>query len=123
MTRNQALQKAVRMYGRKAAVRDDGEKYNNSDEGRKAAHDEYENLAATLTPEEKKARSKELSNLRWRRQCYRYVVGEVENLCGFGMFFVHGQGDTWAQAFAAAEAARARDKERYAQAKKKASRK
>lgn len=108
MTRAQALRKAIKLWGRTAAVRDDGPDLASTPERRAAAAQKLRELRNTLptgpwagmTTEDRRARRK-LSDDQFSESVrYRYTVGRIE----LGLFFaVRGQGDTWELAFAAAE--------------------
>lgn len=100
MTRSQALAKAVRLWGKKAAVRDDGKP--TSDAGRAVGRAEAERIKA-LPADQQKALSKERSYARSTACHYQYSVGHIM-VCGgmFSAFVVEGQGDSWEAAFAKA---------------------
>jgi hypothetical protein len=138
MTNKQALAEAVRRWGETAAVEDRGKKYSSTPEQRAAASAELKKLRANkierigifsasidgMTLAEARAtikknaeditaqhkREQELQSMAWRK---RYIVGTL----GFG-FHIRGDGDTWEDAFKAADESAARDKERYSTAGK-----
>lgn len=101
MTRNEALQRAVRLWGKQAAVRDNGHPTSEAD--RAAARIEYERLRAMPAADRDAAQRKEINRLRGLSCYYRYTVGTVWSIGGFGAFSVMGEGDTWDAAFAKAE--------------------
>lgn len=103
MNRSQALQKAVRLWGiKKAAVRDDGKGRPSSPELRAEAAAKLKVMNAAKATETKEQRKERMELLYWSGH-YRYTVGTVMSLGGLSGFFVRGQGDTWEEAFAAAE--------------------
>jgi hypothetical protein len=101
MNRSQALEKAVRLWGKTAAVRDDGKSRPSSPELRAAAAAKLKEMNAVKATETKEQR-KERMELLYYSGHYRYTVGKVHSMCGLSGFFVMGQGDTWAEAFAKA---------------------
>lgn len=81
-------------------VQDKGHHRASAPQQRAAAFTKLQTLRNTLSPEQKKERRKEMRELLRESLNYRYAVGTVE----MGMFFsVRGQGDTWEQAFEAAD--------------------
>lgn len=101
MTQDQALIKAVRLWGKTACVRDDGKKKSSSPEKRAEAFAQLQALRESCADKHRtKEQRAEISRLSYYATHYRYAVGRVE----MGMFFaVKGQGDTWAEAFANAK--------------------
>lgn len=104
MNKKQALAKAVKIFGKNAMVRDMGANRKSSPALREAAQKQF----AELKSIDVKAMSHEqLVNYRERKNLaayeshhYRFSVGKV----AMGMFFsVEGSGDTWEEAFDAAE--------------------
>lgn len=97
MNKSQALKEAVKRWGKEAVVMDNRIKTSAAE--RDAAREQRKLLLATLTPEEKKKRHRELDDLLSRALRHRYQVGK------HGGFFisVRGYGDTWEQAFECAD--------------------
>jgi hypothetical protein len=125
MNRQEALLEARKRWGKEAAVQED--KRESSPALREAAKVEAvktgaakAKAAAELAAASKKygtdhpkhkaalakkiAASKEHDRVQWGTYHYRYDVGTVWNMGGFGAFSVRGQGDTWEEAFAKADA-------------------
>jgi hypothetical protein len=104
MNRSQALKEAVRLWGKKAAVRDSGKP--TSEEARKTASAKLPDARAmykSAAPAERKAYRAELDSILSVALAYRYSVGYVGSAAGlFSYFSVQGQGDTWEEAFAKA---------------------
>lgn len=100
MNRSQALKEAVRLWGKNAAVRDEGASRASNPELRAAASAKLKELNAARTKDETKEQRKEREHQLYWAGHYRYAVGKV--VMGLA-FFVMGQGDTWAEAFAAAQ--------------------
>lgn len=105
---NAALAEAQRRWGKHGAVRDDGKARASTPEARHAGHLEAVRLNA-IPKEERAADWRDARDSAFLQSMrYRYTVGKVV----MGLFFsVEGQGDTWADAFAAADRKRARDDE------------
>jgi len=107
MNRKQAMAEAARLWGKRAAVRDEGKP--TSEEKRKAATVELKRLreafaaAARDTDEWRRLRKEINAQLTWALG-HRYSVGYVAGVAGVSFFHVAGQGDTWAEAFEAARA-------------------
>lgn len=104
MNKKQALAKAQKMFGKNAMIRDMGAGRKSSPALREAAKKQF----AELKDVDVKAMSHEqLVNYRERKNLtayeshhYRFSVGKI----ALGMFFsVEGSGDTWEEAFTAAE--------------------
>lgn len=112
MNQAQAMARAQAMYGRTASVRDDRKE--SSPEQREAGRKEFARLkamAVPTTPEEAKQYRKERQQASWQSFYYRYSVGNIWHVGGmFSAFTVLGEGDTWAEAVAKAEARQAADK-------------
>jgi seryl-tRNA synthetase len=119
MTREQAAREAKKRWGKRAHIRAD-EKLS-SPEKRAAAKTQTDALKARrdaidkeiaerlaaldwyqALKAERRDVSQRLDNVRWETHYYRFGVGEL-----FVGFHVHGEGDTWEQAFAAADARKA----------------
>ncbi len=103
MNTKQALAQARKRWGKKAVVQDI--KLDTSPERREQARKRYAELkdlkGDALTPELKKERD----NIRSWQWTFRFAVGRIESIAGaFEAFWVKGQGDTWEQAFAEADA-------------------
>lgn len=102
MNRNQALQEAVRRWGKNASVQDAGKSRSGTEEQRKAANAKAKELRA-LPPstdiEETRARRKELDRLFSESQRYRYSVGEIRGVGGIRFCHIFGRGDSWDAAF------------------------
>lgn len=96
MTKQAAMKRAVKLWGKRAIIRDNGLKGARTPEQRATAQARYKELRDTLSPDEKKARREELTMLMLDGMRYRYDVGE--NILGLA-FGVRGSGDTWEQAF------------------------
>lgn len=118
MTRDQALRQAQKRWGKRAAIRAEGEL--SSPEKRAAAKERKDTLrsqkaeleaeitrreVAAGIPEVRaqiQALSKPITSEMWESMRYRFTVGSVDGV--IGAFHVKGQGDTWEQAFDAADA-------------------
>lgn len=98
MTKAQALKEAVRRWGPKAIVRDD-RKCRTTPESREAARVKRHAILKSITPEEKRARHKELDELLFQALRVRFSVGTHEGFC----ISVRGYGDSWEDAFACAD--------------------
>lgn len=98
MTKTQAMKEAVRRWGPDAIIQDD-RKCTTTKESRKAASEKRQALLKTLTPEEKKARRKELDELLFQTLRNRYSVGV------HGGFYIgiRGYGDSWEECFEVAD--------------------
>ena len=97
MNRTQAMKEAVRLFGKRAAVRD--EKIPTDEATRKGYSAQIKLLRELkgLTPAEDKVRKEQIQKLLPTALRYRYSVGYIG---GGGLFFsVQGQGDTWEEAF------------------------
>lgn len=92
----------MRLWGKTAAVRDDGKTRPSSPELRAAASAKLKEMNAAKATETKEQR-KERMELLYYSGHYRYTVGTTHTMMGLTGFFVKGQGDTWAEAFAAAQ--------------------
>lgn len=103
MNRSQALKEAARLWGKKAAVQDDGPKRPSSPELRAACSAELKELNAARTKDETKEARQRRMQLLGESGHYRYQVGTIVSMCGLAGFFVRGQGDTWEEAFAKAQ--------------------
>lgn len=103
MNRSQALKEAVRQWGKTAAVQDRGAGWPSSPELRAAASAKLKESNAARTKDEPREVRKARMGLLAASGHYRYSVGVVHTMCGLSGFFVKGQGDTWAEAFAAAQ--------------------
>jgi hypothetical protein len=99
MNRSQALKEAVRLWGKKAGVQDDGPTRPSSPELRAAASARLKELNAARTKDETREARKERMELLGQSGHYRYQVGTVMSMCGLSGFFIRGQGDTWEEAF------------------------
>src|SRR5438046_783754 len=106
MNRSQALNEAVRLWGKNAAVRDDGKGRPSSPELRAKAAARLNEMNAVKATETKEQRKERMELLHWSGH-YRYTVGTVMSLAGLGGFFVRGQGDSWEEAFEKAQQKRA----------------
>ena len=102
MTNAQALRKAIKLFGKTGAVRDDGKKCASTHETRASAREAFRILLEKcVTPELRKANREELQQLSFLSNRYRYSIGRVE----LGMFFaVKACGDSWEGCFSAWEA-------------------
>ena len=103
---NAAIVEAKKRWGKNWSVRDDGKSRASTPELRAAGHAEAQRLNAIPKdqrgPEWRDARDAAFS----QAMRYRYSVGKVV----MGLFFsVEGQGDTWTEAFSAADRKRAQD--------------
>jgi type VI protein secretion system component VasF len=100
VNKTQALKKAAARWGKNAAVRDEGRP--TAESTRQAASAQLpelrERLQAATTPAERKERRAELDEVLGLALRYRYSVGYVGGIAGFGFFSVQGQGDTWEEA-------------------------
>lgn len=101
MTSAQALRKAIKLFGKNAAVRDEGKKFASTHEQRALSRKELKTLREQcVTPEQRKANRAELDRLLSLCERYRYCIGSVE----MGMFFaVKACGDSWEGCFTAWE--------------------
>ena len=101
MTRQQALRKAIKLFGKNATVRDYGPKRTSSHESRAKARQERDALREKCnTPELRKQHRDELDRLTFESIHYRYSVGVIV----MGMFnSVKCCGDSWEGAFRAWE--------------------
>lgn len=103
MNQRQALKEATKRWGKAAAIRDQ-KNCDATPESRAAAHKRLVELnAICTTPELRKQHSNERDDVRGRANWYRYTVGEIGGVGGIQFLRVHGQGDTWEEAFAAAD--------------------
>ena len=102
MTNAQALRRAIKLFGKTAAVRDDGKKCASTHEHRTHARAELKRLRELyVTKEQRKEHMDEIDRVLWLTSRYRYSIGSVE----MGMFFaVKACGDSWEGCFAAWEA-------------------
>jgi len=105
MNRKQAMAEAARLWGKRAAVRDEGKP--TSKAKRDAAIAEGKRLRAAMDAaahgsEEWRRLRKEVNEHLHGGISYRYSVGHVAGVAGISFFHVMGQGDTWAEAFEAA---------------------
>lgn len=96
----QAHARAVKQWGKTAHVEDRG--IPTSPEIRADGQKHADEIRAR-SKEERHDLRKQLSAYRAQAVRYRYKVGEVHSIGGFGMFLVHGQGDSWDEAFDAAK--------------------
>jgi hypothetical protein len=105
MNAQQAFAKARALWGREAYVEDNKR---DSSPAIRAQGEADEKRLKTLLAERLKANAptEEIKDLRRqhsraRSASYnrRFTVGTVNNMAGFGMLFVHGRGDSWADAF------------------------
>lgn len=104
MNRTQAMKEARRLFGKNAAIRDNGKP--TSEEMRKEASAKLPHIRARLAEAkgaERKEIRAELDAALGKALGYRYTVGCVQGACGFAWFAVRGQGDTWDAAFAKVE--------------------
>lgn len=118
MTREQAQRQAVKRWGKRAYIR--AENGLSSPEARAAASERWASTSTELEAVEKELANRlkacdwyqeltgKIRNLRkakseqgWFRHYYKFAVGELH----IG-FHVEGQGDTWEEAFAQADAKR-----------------
>lgn len=98
MNSKQTLSKARKLFGKKAAVRNDPRKAT-SPEQRGAASARLAEINFLPVAERVALRKERETNLAISDR-YQYAVGHT----GLGIFFVvEGQGDTWAEAIADAE--------------------
>lgn len=98
MNKSKALKEAVKRWGKNAGVQEQ-RNCDSTPESREAAKLKLGELNK-LSPEEKKARRRERDDALSRSYWYRFTVGRIS----MGMFFeVLGQGDTWEEAFKAAD--------------------
>lgn len=107
MNKTQALSRLQKIWGKKAAIEDTGKV--TSPEQRAADKKTWEELKAnppakTEPQEVRQAHYKAQRKVEFSQDYYRYQVGEVDSMGGFGMFVVHGKGDTLEEAVKAAEA-------------------
>jgi hypothetical protein len=129
MTREQALAQARKRWGKTAYIRAYDGIGLSSPESReeatarlrarrervKAIDAEIDARLATLDwyvalKDERKMLTKGISEEGWQASHYKFLVGTCN---GIG-FAVQGQGDTWEEAFRAADKAKQRDAERFA---------
>lgn len=98
MNRKQALAEAVKRWGKDAMIQD-RPRCASSPEEREVARKQRKYLRDTLTKEDLKKRHKDMDELLFDSMRYRFSVGI------FGGFFfgVRGSGDTWEEAFEAAD--------------------
>jgi len=106
MNRSQALKAAVLRWGKSAAVRDNGAAKASTPEQRAAAGAEGKALRLSIPQDRRPTREErdKLDDCLWRSGMYRYTDGNISTLGPFSAFHVRGQGDTWEEAFAKADA-------------------
>lgn len=99
MNKKQALKEAAKRWGENAAVQDQP-RFASTPERRQAAHDALVELRSFTTNDNRKAFKPLRDRLFSDAYSFRFSVGHVQ----MGLFFgVEGTGDTWEQAFAAAD--------------------
>lgn len=105
MNRSQALKEAVRRWGKNAAVEDKGAARASTPERRKAASAEGKRIRESIPKDRRPTREEREAIDRCLGESYRfrYTVGNISTLGPFRAFHVRGHGDTWEEAFAAAE--------------------
>lgn len=98
MNKTQAMKEAAKRWGKDAVIIDKP-KLASTPEERAAAQQQRKHLRDTLTPEELKARRKEMDELLFKSLRHRYSVGE------HGGFFIgiRGYGDSWEECFQRAD--------------------
>lgn len=105
MNRAQALKAAVRLWGKGGAVKDNGPKFASNPERRAAASEELKKVRAAIPKDRRPTREErdEIDRLFGQAMMQRYSVGVIHSLMGLSAFWVKGCGDSWEEAFAAAE--------------------
>jgi hypothetical protein len=109
MSKRSALAEATRRWGKTAAVRDDPKQTSTPaqrEEYRLLYNEIRERLKAETDTQKRAALHAEEKKLRMLPHRFRFSVGHV--ILGGFAFMVEGEGDTWEEAFAAADAKRAK---------------
>ena len=112
-TQKQALKRAVQMFGKNAAVQWNKAALTKTE---KAPYEAEREILISYSHQKsiRRANDGRIGQIGGLVRSYKATVGRIM----LGMFFeVHGEGDTWEEAFANAQAKIDADKKRYAELK------